>query len=33
VSILRRRVDRGFGKQLIHTVIGAGYMLSAAPPG
>jgi DNA-binding response OmpR family regulator len=33
VSMLRRRIDKGFGKQLIHTVVGAGYMLSAEPPG
>jgi len=33
VSTLRRRVDRGFGKKLIHTVVGAGYVLSAEPPG
>ena len=32
VSMLRRRVDKGFDRQLIHTVIGAGYMLSADPP-
>jgi DNA-binding response OmpR family regulator len=33
ISTLRRRVDRGFDRRLIHTVIGAGYMLSAEPPG
>lgn len=33
VSTLRRKIDKGFEKPLIHTVIGAGYMLSAAPPG
>jgi DNA-binding response OmpR family regulator len=33
ISALRRRIDRGFDKRLIHTVIGAGYMLSAEPPG
>jgi len=33
VSTLRRKIDKGFGKPLIHTVIGAGYMLSAEPPG
>ena len=33
ISMLRRRIDRGFSKRLIHTVVGAGYMLSAAPPG
>ena len=32
VSMLRRRVDKGFDRPLIHTVIGAGYMLSADPP-
>ncbi|MGF6439486.1 response regulator transcription factor [Paraburkholderia youngii] len=29
---LRRKVDRDFATPLIHTVIGAGYMLSAVPP-
>ena len=33
VSTLRRKIDKGFDKPLIHTVIGAGYMLSAEPPG
>jgi DNA-binding response OmpR family regulator len=33
ISTLRRRIDRDFDKTLIHTVIGAGYMLSAEPPG
>jgi DNA-binding response OmpR family regulator len=32
VSMLRRRIDKGFERKLIHTVIGAGYMLSAEPP-
>ena len=32
VSRLRNKVDRGFDKQLIHTVIGTGYMLSAEGP-
>lgn len=32
VSMLRRRVDKDFNTRLIHTVIGAGYMLSAEPP-
>jgi DNA-binding response OmpR family regulator len=32
VSMLRRRVDKGFARPLIHTVIGAGYMFSAEPP-
>jgi len=29
VSYLRRKVDDGFGKRLIHTIRGAGYELSA----
>lgn len=34
VSRLRNKIDRGFEKPLIHTVIGAGYVLSAhGPPG
>lgn len=33
VSTLRRKIDKGHDKRLIHTVIGAGYMLSAEPPG
>jgi len=32
VSMLRRRIDKGFVRPLIHTVIGAGYMFSAEPP-
>jgi DNA-binding response OmpR family regulator len=32
ISTLRRRIDRGFDRKLIHTVVGAGYMLSAEPP-
>ena len=32
VSMLRRRIDKDFEQKLIHTVIGAGYMLSAEPP-
>jgi len=28
VSMLRRKLDKGFDKRLIHTVIGAGYKLS-----
>jgi DNA-binding response OmpR family regulator len=31
VSSLRRKVDKGFTKPLIHTVIGSGYMLSVEP--
>jgi two-component system OmpR family response regulator len=30
VSRLRGKVDRGFGKELIHTVRGAGYCLRAS---
>lgn len=29
---LRQKVDQGFGHPLIHTVPGAGYMLSETPP-
>lgn len=32
ISTLRRRVDRDFDRKLIHTVVGAGYMLSAEAP-
>ncbi|HWL94225.1 MAG TPA: response regulator transcription factor [Phycisphaerae bacterium] len=32
VSRLRNKIDRGFRKQLIHTVIGTGYVLSADGP-
>jgi len=32
VSRLRRKMDKGFDKRLIHTVIGTGYMLSAEEP-
>lgn len=32
VSRLRRKVDKDFDKQLIHTVVGTGYMLSADKP-
>ncbi len=32
VSMLRRKIDKGFEKPLIHTVIGAGYVLSAESP-
>lgn len=32
VSTLRRKIDQGFDKPLIHTVIGTGYMLSSEPP-
>ncbi|MHC5108729.1 MAG: response regulator [Planctomycetota bacterium] len=33
VSMLRRKMDKGFDRRLIHTVIGAGYMLSLEEPG
>ena len=33
ISTLRRKIDKGYDKPLIHTVIGAGYMFSAEPPG
>jgi len=33
ISMLRRKLDRGFDTRLIHTVIGAGYMLSEERPG
>ena len=32
VSMLRRKMDKGFSRRLIHTVIGAGYMLSLQEP-
>jgi DNA-binding response OmpR family regulator len=32
VNALRNKVDRGFGRPLIHTIRGVGYMLSDAPP-
>ena len=32
VSTLRRKIDKGFDKPLIHTIIGVGYMLSAESP-
>ena len=32
VSTLRRKIDKGFGRPLLHTVIGVGYMLSAESP-
>ena len=31
VSMLRRKLDKGFDKPLIHTVIGSGYVLTADP--
>ena len=33
VSMLRRKLDTGFDKRLIHTVVGVGYILSAERPG
>lgn len=32
ISTLRRKIDKGFDKPLIHTLIGSGYMLSSQPP-
>lgn len=32
VSMLRRKIDKGFDTRLIHTVIGSGYVLSAEAP-
>lgn len=32
VSTLRRKIERGFTRRLIHTVIGAGYVLNDRPP-
>jgi two-component system OmpR family response regulator len=32
ISRLRKKVDQPFEKQLIHTMVGAGYMLSDEPP-
>lgn len=33
VSMLRRKIDRGFEPRLLHTVVGAGYMISENQPG
>jgi DNA-binding response OmpR family regulator len=33
VSTLRRKIDKDFRKRLIHTVVGAGYVMSLEPPG
>jgi DNA-binding response OmpR family regulator len=33
VSMLRRKMDRGFEKRVIHTVIGTGYVLQMEEPG
>ena len=32
VSMLRRKIDRGFGQRLIRTVVGYGYMFGPAEP-
>lgn len=32
VSMLRRKIDKAFPKKLIHTVIGAGYMMNSQEP-
>ncbi|HRT40841.1 MAG TPA: helix-turn-helix domain-containing protein, partial [Phycisphaerae bacterium] len=32
ISRLRNKIDKGFDKPLIHTVIGTGYVLSAERP-
>jgi two-component system copper resistance phosphate regulon response regulator CusR len=32
VSMLRRKIDKGFDKPLIHTIIGTGYMFSLNKP-
>ena len=32
VSMLRRKIDKGFEHPLIHTIVGAGYMFSAKGP-
>jgi two-component system, OmpR family, copper resistance phosphate regulon response regulator CusR len=32
ISMLRRKIDKGFDRRLIHTIIGTGYMLSAEGP-
>jgi DNA-binding response OmpR family regulator len=32
ISTLRRKIDKGFGRPLIHTLIGSGYMFSSQPP-
>ena len=33
VSMLRRKIDRGFPSALIHTVVGTGYVFAEKPPG
>ena len=32
ISMLRRKIDKGFTPQLIHTIVGAGYLFSATRP-
>ena len=32
VSMLRRKIDRGFASALIHTVVGTGYVFGERPP-
>lgn len=33
VGLLRRKIDKDFGRKLIHTVIGRGYYFGTQPPG
>ncbi len=33
VSKIRQQLDKPFGKSYLHTIVGAGYMLSATAPG
>lgn len=33
ISMLRKKVDKGFEQPLIHTIVGTGYMLSEQSPG
>jgi DNA-binding response OmpR family regulator len=33
VSMLRRKIDRGFPSPLIHTIVGTGYMFGESKPG
>ena len=32
IAALRKKIDRPFDKQLIHTITGVGYMFSSQPP-
>ena len=32
INALRNKIDRGFGRPLIHTIRGVGYILTDAPP-